>query len=319
MTAPDDFYAVMEKYMGIRKIFISHISDESELAQDIKQQLDKNFLGLFDIFVSSDLESIKAGEKWLELLEAELKNAELLIVLCSPSSVGRPWVNFEAGAVWLRGIHVIPVCHSGLRACELPIPLSMLEAVEAGQGKGQQKLYAAIAELLGSRVPEVDFGCLAAGFNELEARVLRAQSETQSIVNPRVLCAASAQYAHADYGFQSDIDIVQRAFPENVTVEKQLTSQRLRNLLSSQKFDIAHLVLAVDRQNGDLIFCPVSNEVVADQNAVMNSLDRMSAVAFAALLVESQTKLVVLATFATPCYLPWRWLMWLTWLPAMWI
>jgi hypothetical protein len=112
-----------------KTVFISHISDETEVAQWLKARIDRDFLGAVDIFVSSDRSTIAAGRKWLDEVDKALKRADLQIVLCSPDSVGRPWVNFEAGAVWLRGIPVIPVCHSGLQPEGLPVPLSMLEGV----------------------------------------------------------------------------------------------------------------------------------------------------------------------------------------------
>ena len=94
--------------MAKKRVFISHISSETQLAQSLKQRLDRDFLGLLDIFVSSDQKTIQAGQKWLEEVDKALRSADLQVVLCSKESVGRPWVNFEAGAVWLRGIPVIP-------------------------------------------------------------------------------------------------------------------------------------------------------------------------------------------------------------------
>src|SRR5688572_27223207 len=101
--------------MSAAKIFISHISNEKEIAAAVKSQLDDDFLGLLDIFVSSDLESISAGKNWLDEVEDHLSKADILIILCSKNSIGRPWVNFEAGAVWLRKVPIIPVCHSTIK------------------------------------------------------------------------------------------------------------------------------------------------------------------------------------------------------------
>src|SRR5204862_2624591 len=110
--------------------------DETELAQWLKTRLDRDFLATLFIFVSTDRSTIEAGRKWLDEVDKALKRADLQIVLCSRASVGRPWVNFEAGAVWLRGIPVIPVCHSGLRAENLPVPLSMLEGLALSDPAG---------------------------------------------------------------------------------------------------------------------------------------------------------------------------------------
>lgn len=285
-----------EKEMEAREIFISHISTETELAQALKRQLDDDFLGMLNVFVSSDQVTIGAGMKWLESVELALKKADLLLILCSNASVGRPWVNFEAGAVWLRGIPVIPICHSGMKPHELPVPLSMLQAIEASQPKGQRMLYDTIAQLLGTKLPKVDLSSLAANFKMIETQLARAQAEAAALVNPRVLCASSAQYGQAEYGFDLDVAMIERLFRRNVTVERRLTSKRLRELLTTQKFDIVHLVLAVDRQNGDLIFKAEEPVDKSQDAAASHQQDKMSASAFATLLVESHTSLVVLAT-----------------------
>ena len=138
------------------KIFVSHIGDESKLADIFKRYLAKDFIGIVEIFVSSDESSITAGTNWLNTIDRVLRAAKLEIVLCSPASVGRPWINFEAGAGWIRGIPIVPVCHTGLRPNDLPMPLKVLESIEATQKKGLQKLYNLVADAIGSEVPSFD-------------------------------------------------------------------------------------------------------------------------------------------------------------------
>jgi len=97
------------------KLFISHISKETELAQMLKKYVARDFLNIWDIFVSSDGSSILGGDRWLDELSEALKGAKVEIVLCSKESITRPWVNFEAGAGWIRNIAIVPVCHSGMK------------------------------------------------------------------------------------------------------------------------------------------------------------------------------------------------------------
>ena len=119
------------------KVFISHITEERQLAELIKTQVQKDFLGLLDVFVSSDSISIAVGSKWLNEIRTEaLQAAQVELILCSHDSVRRPWVNFEAGAGWVKGIPVVPVCHTGLRPVDLPIPLNMLQSIEASDKAG---------------------------------------------------------------------------------------------------------------------------------------------------------------------------------------
>jgi len=115
----------------------------------------------------------------------------------------------------------------------------------------------------------------------------------EKIENPRILCAASEQYAQPSFGFHLDVAVLERAFPQRVTVETQLTRRRLLELLTSQHFDIVHLVLAVDPDTGDAVFSPID---CATYKPATPKPDKMSPESFAALLLESRTSLVVLAT-----------------------
>lgn len=276
--------------MANPKIFISHISSETELAQLLQRHIEKDFPKI-QAFVSSDGRSIKAGGKWLELLQQTLERTQLEIVLCSKESVGRPWVNFEAGAGWIRGIEVIPVCHSDMKPNDLPIPLSMLQAVEAGQPKSLQGLYEVIADTYGLPTPAVDFEAIASEIRDIEKKYKEAGETLERIKQPRVLCAASGQYS--SIGFNLDVAALEAAFPHRITVDSHLTAKSLRDHLTGTQFDIVHLVVAVDSDNGDLIFTPLAHE---DHKPINAKVDKMTSRAFAALIRESRTSLVFLAT-----------------------
>ena len=275
--------------MAAKSAFISHISDETDLAQGLKARLHRDFLGMLDIFVSSDGETIRAGAKWLEAVDAALERADIQLVLCSTESVGRPWVNFEAGAAWIRGIPVVPVCHSCMTADRLPSPLNMLQSVDC-RPEGMKTLYRAIAAVLDVDLPAVDFDEIAAEMARLEERHRATVRGVDSVEDPTVLCAASEQYSRL--GFDLDVGVVESAFP-SATIERNLTRKRLTELLLRDTYEIIHLVTAVDPESGDLIFSPIDFETY---EPLGDTVDRMSAEAFADLLRESQTRLVVLAT-----------------------
>jgi hypothetical protein len=137
-------------------IFISHISEEAELATLLKRHLIKDFLGLFNVFVSSDTVSISAGSKWLDSIESALQDAKTELVLCSKISIKRPWINFEAGAGWMRNIPIVPICHSGLRLRDLGAPLSFLQGIEAAKESGIEQIYKLLAETLEVDKPAVN-------------------------------------------------------------------------------------------------------------------------------------------------------------------
>ncbi len=260
------------------------------MAQLIKRYLFGGFPEALDIFVSSDLSTIKAGENWLDEVSDSLKSTQLLIVLVSPESLGRPWINFEAGAGWIREIPVIPVCHSGLTLIDLPIPLNLFQAIEINNIAHLLKLFDGVANLLEDNTPEIKYTEIISEVRTLEANYIENRRAVHKIKNPRILCGASKQYSQ--FGFDLDVAILESKFPGSVLVKNDLTSKSLINLLYDDDFDIIHLVLGVDHENGDLIFSTIDSNTDTGANAV----DKISAKRFSNLLTESNTSLVVLAT-----------------------
>jgi hypothetical protein len=94
--------------------FVSHTGEEAPIALTLRAAIDRDFLGILQVFVSAETEDVGAGENWLQAVEAALQDSSIFLVLCSPTSISRPWINFEAGAAWILGTPIIPLCHAGL-------------------------------------------------------------------------------------------------------------------------------------------------------------------------------------------------------------
>lgn len=151
-------------------VFISHIYDEKEIAIAFKDLIESSFLGLIDVFVSSDEQSIPLGQKWLDNITDALKKCSVEIILCSPQSIQRPWINFEAGAGWIREIPVIPLYHSGIEPHQLPLPLNLLLAAKAGDLASLQLVFPVLAKAIKAQVPKVDFSGFIAKVKEFEVK-----------------------------------------------------------------------------------------------------------------------------------------------------
>ena len=130
-------------------IFISHISGEADMAALLRQLIDEDFPGRVEFFTSTDVGSINTGADWLKAITKAIDRARAVIVLCSRDSVHKPWVQFELGAAWIRGVPIIPVCHSGLRVDALQEPLSRLQGLELGTELGLERLFQGVSKALG--------------------------------------------------------------------------------------------------------------------------------------------------------------------------
>src|SRR5688500_2008756 len=111
-------------------IFVSHAAVDSQIAGLFKADVEKSFLGLCELFVSSNLDSLSGGKEWMQVMKEKLGKAAIFVGLLSPAALSRPWVYAEFGAGWIRDIPTISVCHSGLRKDQLPVPLTHFQALD---------------------------------------------------------------------------------------------------------------------------------------------------------------------------------------------
>ena len=114
-------------------VFLSYRSVEERLADLLKTYLAQDFIGLVEVFLASDTTSIPAGQRWLAEIIEGLQRAQFHIIICSGYSVSRPWINYEAGATGVRGILIVPLCHSGLR------PASAARSAQRDPGRGHHR------------------------------------------------------------------------------------------------------------------------------------------------------------------------------------
>ena len=143
--------------METTPLFLSHITEDKALAGYLQTRIRRDFLKAIEVFVSSDGVSIEAGSDWLQSLRSALDRAKCVVVLCSPQSVARPWVNFEVGAAWLRELPVMPLCHGGLEPAQLRPPFSLLQGGSLAKSETLHSLYLLLSRLSGLEAPEADF------------------------------------------------------------------------------------------------------------------------------------------------------------------
>lgn len=282
-------------------IFFSHVTAESQIADLLKTHIEDDFLGLIELFVSSDRTAIPVGSKWLEEVTKNLQAADLHMILCSSESIARPWINFEAGAAHLRGVPIVPLCYYGLTPAQLPVPISESQGVEICKPDGLDALYKMLADALGSTKPKVNIQALARQLQDVEAQLeqrtrdtsqaILKTNEVEVIKNPRTLCVSSEQLYRL--GVENQLQKVIEAFPASVEHTVICNSRALREKLSKNEFDIVHVGAFICPRSGDLYFSEV------DLNSglpVTEPVDLLPSEAFTALLDMARVRLVVITS-----------------------
>lgn len=172
-------------------IFISHASQEKDVALALKATLDNAFIGALDFFVSSDDTSITMGADFDAAIRKALGRADYGLCLFSPESLKRPWINIEFGALWYAGTPAVPVCFGGLNVGDLPSPYGSKNGLNATDERALDKLVANIADLVTLRVNKVDWTPFLTVVAEVNARAQAAWQGT-----PDELTVLKALYGH---------------------------------------------------------------------------------------------------------------------------
>jgi hypothetical protein len=132
-----------------KQIFISHMSEEKELAKILKKYIKKYFDNRITVFFSSDPTSIPLAQDWVAAVPAEIEKSLVILVICSPDSYNRPWINFEVGCAKMKKCEIIPICHSGLKKEGLDMNLRILQATDIGDPTFEKSLLYSIGKCFG--------------------------------------------------------------------------------------------------------------------------------------------------------------------------
>lgn len=183
------------KYAAVRKsseapykVFISHITENETIAQKLKDLLVSIFKDRIEVFVAGDPDSIPFSHDWFDRIKNGIQECNLMIVLCTPESVKRPWINFETGAAVILEKRIGPVCFSGLTAGGLPTPLTYIrsQAMDCSNDEKFRKHFEILLKEISDRIggPILDFDVLKSDFYQ-ELKSTHLGTETSFPVSMR--------------------------------------------------------------------------------------------------------------------------------------
>ncbi len=79
-------------------VLVSHINEEAQVASVLQQWIESSLDR--DVHASGEEENIQLDKKRLAEVDRALSEAQVVLLLCSERSIGRPWINFECGCAW---------------------------------------------------------------------------------------------------------------------------------------------------------------------------------------------------------------------------
>ena len=134
-------------------IFFSHSSKDRDIILPLKDKLGKITSGTVDIFMSTDGQSIPFGSNWIHKVEEGLKEARIMFVFVTETSLSSGWIYFEAGFAYSKGIQVVPV-GIGVNIGSLKPPLNLLQGFNITSGDSLNNFVSIINREFSCSFPE---------------------------------------------------------------------------------------------------------------------------------------------------------------------
>jgi hypothetical protein len=132
--------------MPIGEIFISHTHADKDIANALSAAVEGVFGDLLTTSYSTKKEldgGIKPGEEWFRWIVERVRSADIAVILLTPASTQKPWVLWEAGAVYGAGIasaetsarKVRPLVFK-LSGSQVPSPFAGIQGVNGDERAG---------------------------------------------------------------------------------------------------------------------------------------------------------------------------------------
>jgi len=140
-------------------IFFSHSSNDRKVLVRIKELLNKNTDNKFNIYLSSDGQSIPFGVQWLYEIEKALEDSEVTFIFLSPNSIHSKWVSFESGYAYMlyklknrektghNRRRLVPIGIIGVDVAELGDPFNLLQGFNLQSQDGLNNILKILSDV----------------------------------------------------------------------------------------------------------------------------------------------------------------------------
>jgi len=139
--------------MNKETVFFSHSSRDSVPLNLLKDFVKNKTSSTFEIFLSSDGQSIPFGSNWVHKIEQGLANAITMFIFVTPNSLKSSWIYFEAGFAYSKGIKVIPI-GIGVDIGSIKPPLNLLQGFNITSYEGLNNIIKVINDEFDTTFPE---------------------------------------------------------------------------------------------------------------------------------------------------------------------
>lgn len=125
-------------------IFISYAREDQNVAESLKALFEGAYGNDWGAFCASV--DIEGGDKWLDVLQERLSSCAAAIIICTPASIRKAWVLFEAGAAWGKlSTKLYPIVLSKATDKSLPPPLAHIQYRELIDADSAERLVLEIS------------------------------------------------------------------------------------------------------------------------------------------------------------------------------
>lgn len=185
----------MEKF---GEIFISHTHADAEIAHALNNAIEDVFEKRLAVEYSTKKEDggIKPGEEWFRWIVERVRVANVAVILLTPGSVQKPWVLWEAGAVYGAGIasaddnarKVRPLVFK-LSGNQVPSPFAGIQGMNGDERTGIERF---LSDLISDFTPQMGSNQVFKAGVKLKSTIDRYLEEVQRALRDAPLLPTEA-------------------------------------------------------------------------------------------------------------------------------
>ncbi len=189
------------------RIFVSHVSDDKQLAEAIKSAINDAFEGSIELYLA--VHELAGGDEWKTEIRKNLNECDALISVMTPASINRPWIYIEWSAFWIEGRQFFCLMGDGVEVSHLIEPMRDLQAVKLSLVDDVRRFFRRLKEYSGFReVPYKhvdDFVDKVALAQRIQAQERAEKTYEKYRARPRDLPAQDAErHKIAEYFYDND-------------------------------------------------------------------------------------------------------------------
>ncbi len=167
------------------KLFLSHSTCDTYIAQAIRRIINDAFEGHVDIYLAVD--EVAGGTRWKQELIDTLDQSDGILSIITPESISSPWIYVEWSPFWLNGKKIYTLISEKIFVKDLIDPMRDVQCTNMTDTAQVRRFFSRLRDDSGAEFP-VPYDWVSRFVSEVIASQTRQQQERFDVYKEQLSC-----------------------------------------------------------------------------------------------------------------------------------